>query len=261
VGGGNSLKINNLNSYTQVLDNGFGAVQIESILDYSKNNQYFSSNNLVSSAIDNLPNGVKYVILAYKNNSNNSFTFEKDEIFTVGRRSEIKLNVNQNYTLVIVSTGTQNIPEIIGKNYFSSARFWVDRSDPNVKILYQKIDDFKPNGNIKENVINVKLKNKTSSVSVILDASDIMGGGFGGKKIISVRNAKLIYTRPKQVEMRISDSQQMVSPESAKAEVNINFPSREINNVIAHSSFVDNLVIERNTDITFSADIKIEGLS
>jgi|GEM_PF-5129181 len=87
-----------------------------------------------------------------------------------------------------------------------------------------------------------------------------MGGGFGRKKIMSVRNAKLIYTRPKQVEMRISDSQQMVSPESAESEININFPSRNINNVVAHSSFVDNLVIEQNTNITFSANIKIQGL-
>jgi len=250
-GGGKSLINNELAHYTEVLDNGLGAVEITE-KPKSIELQSFSSKK------EDIPKDATYVVLAYKK-AGYDYIFEKEETFVVGNKSEIQLTKNQNYTLVIISTGTSIPPKISEKEIFTEARFKADDNvDTYTRFLYQRIDNFIPNGDINHDLIDLKLKNKTSSVSITLDSSDFMGGDQGGKRMVSIRNPRIIYNRPEKVEVRLSDSEQILSKKSIETETAIEFPGSVSTNIV--SNFADNLILENNAEVFFVADISIEGL-
>jgi len=61
-GGGKSLKNNNLNSYTQDLDDGLGVVEVEEILKTPENTEYLASLGLSSNLSDVYPYDVTTVL-------------------------------------------------------------------------------------------------------------------------------------------------------------------------------------------------------
>jgi len=263
-----AMKYSNLMSnepigYTQVLDGELGAAEIEKIQNYDENKEYylaspdedlkFLSNNA------NVPNEIVCKILAYKKNGN-TYTFHKQEDFILGTSNpQMELDSDQNYTLLIVSTGTGVVPRVIGENDFESVRFVVNQSDTNTKILYQRIDDFTPNGNIDNNFVEIKLKNKTTRVRIILDASDIMGGGGtgSGRYITEIKDAEISYNRPKNVELRLHDSYQMLSSETQQKYVKLN--SFGANSMVVASNFVNNIIANKNTEPVFSVVFKTDS--
>jgi len=247
-GGGNSLITNNLTRYTEILDNGLGAVEVEEIPETPENEEYLASLGLTSAVRDNdLPNGTKYTILAYKK-TGNSYTFDKKQTFTVGQNSNIKLNHGQNYTLILISKGTSTSPNIYNEKDINNVNF--SNSEENVKVIYQRIDNFIPNGKIN-NKINVKLKYKTSDIRIVLDASNILGGNIG-KNITHIENPKISYRKWGKFYLK---NTQVIDITTATK--NINSLGR-LNTTIVSSDFIKYLKVENETNATFSMRFKTE---
>jgi len=248
LGGGKFLITNDLARYTEVLDNGLGAVEVETILEIPENEEYLASLGLTSSIKGNdLPNGTKYTILAYKK-TGNSYIFDKKQTFTVGQNSNIKLNHGQNYTLIVISNGTRNFPNIYDERDIEKAN--ILNNDENPKILYQRIDNFIPNGNIN-NKINVKLKHKTVSIRIIVDASDILGG----KNITHIENPKVSYTKRE----RFGLSRTKVSGETVTVTKNTN-SFGQLGKTVVSSDNNDDLKVENGTKAVFNMKYKVENI-
>jgi|GEM_PF-427943 len=259
---GNYLNNNELSAYTQVLDEELGAAEVKRIQDFTENqNFYLSSSSKNPELLANnteLPKETVYKILAYKKNGN-TYVFDKQQNFVLGAKNpQIKLNSNQNYTLLIVSMGTAAIPSVVSENDFESVRFLVNQSDTNTEILYQRINDFIPNGNVDDNnEVRIRLKSKTTGIRIILDTSDAMGGGGigSGRYIERVMDAKISYKRPKQVEFRLHDAAQMSSTENESVDVRID-SFGATNTMIVASDFVNNIMTGKNTAPIFSVVFK-----
>jgi len=222
--------------------------------EISKNKSHEKGNNITN----NLENGTKYKIIAYKKTGNcwDCYKFHKEENFIVGQRNPtIELNAQQNYTLLIVSLGNKTEPIVLNKIDFNSATLKIN-DDMNTKLMCQKINDFVPSSNTEEQ-IDINLERKTVGVKIILDASDILGGNLG-REIKSITNAKLTYTIPKYSEFKVKDfSLNFSKEEGQKRTVNLNFAN---NKYVVESEIIEDLILEK-TDITFSADIDVIDLS
>jgi len=258
----NHLLNNGLIRYTQVLEDGSGAVEVEEIIDYPENKEYLASLDKKSTfAVNNtsLPDGTMYKILAYKKEGG-TYSFDKQQSFVVGSKPQIELNADQNYTLIVVSMGSRIVPKVVGENDFNSVRFVVNQSDTNTQILYQRIDNFIPNGNIADNNVDVKLKSKTTSVRIILDSSDIMGGGVvnSGRRITFVDDAKISYKRPKNVEFRLSDASQMTTAEDKQVNVLVD-SFGAVNKMFVSSAYINNVIVNKTTEPVFSVIFKTDS--
>jgi len=265
-GGGNPLIINQIQSSTQVLDESYFA-QIESIPETPENEKYLAGLglDLKSASAGNLPNGAKVLVLAYKKNGD-TYTFHKEHIFEVGKDSDFRLNGGQNYTLIFVSTGTDYLPKTGNKNNLTDAYFSFDRinSFPNGQIVYQRIDNLIPNGNIPKNKLDIRLKKRTVGVRIVLDASNVLGGAGSGRKITSIKNAKLTYrTLPitNDLRFRCSNFSRYGDNYHNKEKI-VNFTESSSNNQIKTSDLIEDLMyLGDNTQVIFTAEVEIEGLS
>jgi len=264
-GGGNPLVINQIQSSTQSLDESSFA-QIQSIPETPENEKYLADLglDLKSASAGNLPNGAKVLILAYKKNGN-TYTFHKEHVFEVGKDSDFRLNGGQNYTLIVVSTGTSYLPKTENKNNLTDAYFSFDKKNTfkDGQIVYQRIDNLIPNGNIPKNKLDIRLKKRTVGVRIVLDASNIYGNNVGGK-IISIKNAKLTYrTLPitNNLRFRCGNFSRYGDNYNNKEKI-VNFTESGSNNQIKTSYLVEDLMyLGDNTQVTFTAEVEVEGLS
>jgi len=256
IGNYSSLVVNNNNqNYAYNIDN-FTFTEVKKILDKSKNNEYFSSLGLANEAKTGiLEDGIKYKILAYKKNGN-SYIFHKSCDFTAGNNSKIILDAEQNYTFLIFSMETKELPEIVNENDFENVHFSLDKSDLNSQILYQRIDDFVPNGYIND-TLPVKLKHVNSNIRLILDSSKLIRDNEG-KKIISISNSWITYNRPKDV--KLSDISSSTNLEEVKVPIN-NFRVTDGKGMVMVSEFISAFLIDPNENIKFHTDVKVEGIT
>jgi len=160
-----------------------------------KDNTLQDINSFTSEKKDNLPNETKYTVLAYKK-VDSTYSYHKRKDFTVGETDpKMELYAGESYTLVVVSVGTEKIPNISNENDLNTVNFPVDGSDPNEKFLYQKIENFTPDSSD----IDIKLKGSTG-ISITLDVSEF---SLGEKvvKISHVSDAVIKYKRPKAIKL------------------------------------------------------------
>jgi len=255
------LIINQIQSSTQVLDESSFA-QIQSIPETPENEKL----DLKSASAGNLPNGAKILILAYKK-IGIAYSLHKEHVFEVGKDSDFRLNGGQNYTFIVVSTGTAYLPQIVNKSNLSNAYFSFDKKNTfkDGQILYQRIDNFFPNGNIPKNKLDIRLKKRTVGVRIVLDASKVLGADLG-RKITSIKDAKLTYrTLPitNDLRFRCGNFSRYGDNYHNKEKI-VNFPinGKTQNNQIWSSDIVEDLMyLGNNTQITFTAEVEIEGLS
>jgi len=253
-------KINNsLGSYIEDLGYDNGVVEVENISNISEGSEYLSWKGLSSVKGSDLPNGTKCKILAYKR-TGNSYIFHKEHDFVLGEDSHIKLDSRQNYTLIVFSVVTKSgdtvSPVINDKNNFYRGYLSFISRD-NSKVFYQRIDNFVPDGNAI-NQIDVRLVNKVTSIRIILDSSDILGGNI--RSLISgVRSSKLTYTSSEYINFKISDGK----PES----VGKNNEQDEVLNFglfgeeeIKKSEEIKILIDKERIDVNFSAEIQTQLL-
>jgi len=180
MGGGNSLKNNNLNSYTQDLDD-LGVAEIEEIIETPENNEYLASLGLSSKLTEPYPYDVT-TILAYKKTGNN-YVFDK--VAYVKNDGKFNLSAGQNYTLLLHG-GRVEENNIYNKQDINNV--YIENKNLNFKPLFQRIDNFTPNGYKKTNVLPVKMKYPGSHVTLVFDSTDLLGGNTG-KKITLISSA------------------------------------------------------------------------
>jgi len=188
-GGGNSLKNNNLNTYTQDLDNGLGFAEIEEIIETPENNEYLASLGLSSKLVEEYPYDVT-TIIAYKKNKHNTHTFDK--VVYVKNFGEFELTGGQNYTLFLYGGHVDVVKHsdhrartyIENKEDFDNV--YIENENLDFKPLVQRIDNFVPGGN-KTNVLPIKMKYPGTHVTLLFDATDLLGGNTG-KKITYIRH-------------------------------------------------------------------------
>jgi len=179
-GGGNSLKNNNLNTYTEVLDDGLGVVEVEEILKTPENNKYIASLGLSSNLSEPYPYDVTTVLIYKK--IGNKYVFDK--VVYVENDGQFKLSAGQNYTLLLHG-GRVDENNIYNKEDINNV--YIENRDLNFKPLFQRIDNFIPNES-KKNVLPVKMKYPGSHVTLVFDATNLLGGNTG-KKITLISTA------------------------------------------------------------------------
>jgi len=171
VGGGNSLKNNNLNTYTQDLDY-LGVAEIEEIIETPENNEYLASLGLSSKLTEEYPYDVT-TVLAYKKLGNN-YVFDK--VVQVKNFGEFELTGGQNYTLLLHGGRVNDI-----KNKEDINNVYIENKNLNFKPLFQRIDNFVPDGNKLINPLPIKMKYPGSHVTLVFDSTDLIGGNTGKK--------------------------------------------------------------------------------
>jgi len=266
-----SLNFNEIQNYTQPLDES-SFVRIESIPETPENEEYLNSLgiDLKSSPAGYLPKGSKVLILAYKKNGE-TYKFHKQHIFEVGKKSDFRLNGGQNYTLIAFSTASDKLPKIGPTNSadLKNSYFIFDKSFRGGEYLYQRIDNLIPNGNIPNNKLDIRLKKRTTAVRVVLDASKIIGG-HTGRKILSIKNAKLTYKILYRKKGEYEENNYIYCYNFGPTTIhNLKFIEKELNftgtDQIKTSEFIEDFpYIGNNTNgnydnIIFTAELEIEG--
>jgi len=228
VGGGSkSLKNNNLNTYTQVLDDGLGVAEIEEIIETPENNEYLASLGLSSKLVEEYPYDVTTIIV-YKKNKDNSHTFDK--IVYIENFGEFELTSGQNYTLLLHGG---RVDDIQNKENFNDV--YIENYNLDFKPLVQRIDNFVPDRN-KTNVLPIKMKYPGTHVTLLFDATDLFGGNIG-KKITLIStyghnndNISFLYgdrviTRKREIEFKGNSKLlvPIVLGNTLRKDLNINF--------------------------------------
>jgi len=248
LGGGKYLKNNNLEKSTHYDE--FIFSEVENIPEIPQNDEHLASLGLEASVRgDDIPSGVLYTILFYKK-TGNTYTFYKRKDFIVGQDSEIELSGDQNYTLIIVSFGTSSKPNISNINDIN--RVYLDTSSDVIKeVLYQRKDNFIPNGNKRVNYLNIKLK-RSSRIRIVIDAGQLIREDQG-RVITSISDAKIVYKRPNGINLNDFTS-------SSSREETLCVTDFTGGYMIKTSDFVRPLIARNDIDVKFSASVKVEDL-
>jgi len=207
----------------------------------------------------NLNNGTYYKIVSYEK-SDDKYIFKESKDLVIGTDNKISLKKWKNYTLIIYSLGTKDVPpELTNRDDFNNAFLSLHSSDENTSynLLYQRIDNFVPHG---ENNLSIKLKPKVSNVRFVIDASDFYGGNISGN-ITELSDIKLSYPKYEEVKLNISDLDEELSyiGKTIKKLDNIKFNNENTKRV----SEWKNLFIDTSKNagnITFSAKITVNGI-
>jgi|GEM_PF-2665387 len=189
MGGGNSLKANDLDESIHYLDD-FSFLDVKQITNTPEDKEYLASLGLTSSNIkgDDLPNGTKFTIFVYK-----GFSFVTVQEFELGKENpKIELDAGVSYHLCILSLGYNTLKYEFSHN-FSYANIYLDNSHHSTGIFHQRIANFTPT--FSNNILDIKLK-PVRFFNFIIDTSNFSIDGTK-HEIISVKNAKINYMFPK----------------------------------------------------------------
>jgi len=162
LGKGKSLKNNNLNTYTQALDDGLGFAEIEEIIETPENNEYLASLGLSSKLVEEYPYDVT-TVLAYKKIEDNYYVLDK--VVYIKNIDEIELTEGQNYTLLFHGGRLDNI-----QNKEDIDNVYIENKNLDFKPLVHRIDNFVPDGN-KTNTLSVKMRYPGTHVTFLFDST------------------------------------------------------------------------------------------
>jgi len=206
-----------------------------------------------------LDNGNHYRVVSYRKDGD-KYIFQESKDLIVGYDAKIPLNKSQNYTLIIYSLEEKNIlPDLINQNDFNNASINFNPTDENSSqnLLYQRIDDFVPNG---KNTLDIKLEPKVSSIRFVIDASDFYGGNISGN-ITELNDIKISYPKYEKAILNVSSSNNDLTyvGSDIKTLYNIRF-NDEKNKKISEwkNLFIDTSKNVEN--ITFNAKIIVNGI-
>ncbi|CAI9685298.1 hypothetical protein [Elizabethkingia anophelis] len=204
-----------------------------------------SSKNLNTVAAvtgDQLGAGMKFRVIAYRKDNGNYQTYQD---YTVGQQAApLMLDAGITYNMVVYSYGSTTLPMINSTEQSNISSAKIDYDNDNRDLMYQKISDFTPDGNIN-NILNIKLRHKIPNITVTLKSNN---------SISSISNA-LIGNNYANAKFSINSGQIVDWGNSNK--VSVNFPSGASNSLSSSSVFVNN----DTSNGLFSADVTISGVT
>jgi len=197
--------------------------------------------------------GVYYKMVIYENNGKNH-TFKESKDFVAGDSPEIKLNKSQKYKIIVYSLGTKVVaPDLVDRNNFDQARVDIDFSKNKAKDLFYQSIEFVPDGQKK---ININLKQKITTVQLVLDTSDFYGGSNAGR-ITKLEDVSLVYTKYEKAALRISSNSINYSNSDITALDSNELGFNDANNT--RESKWHNLILDPNKEVSFNAMIDVDG--
>ncbi|MCT4006859.1 hypothetical protein HZQ22_16000 [Elizabethkingia anophelis] len=204
-----------------------------------------SSKNLNTVAAvtgDQLGAGMKFRVIAYRKDNGNYQTYQD---YTVGQQAApLMLDSGTTYNMVVYSYGSTTLPMINSTEQSNISSAKIDYDNDNRDLMYQKISDFTPDGNIN-NILSIKLRHKIPNITVTLKSNN---------SISSISNA-LIGNNYPNAKFSINSGQIVDWGSSNK--VSVNFPSGASNSLSSSSVFVNN----DTSNGLFSADVTISGIT
>ncbi|WP_407478752.1 hypothetical protein [Elizabethkingia anophelis] len=204
-----------------------------------------SSKNLNTVAAvtgDQLGAGMKFRVIAYKKDNGNYQTYQD---YTVGQQAApLMLDAGTAYNMVVYSYGSTALPGINSSEQSNISSAKIDYDNDNRDLMYQKISDFTPDGNIN-NTLNIKLRHKIPNITVTLKSNN---------SISSISNALIGNNYP---NAKFSINSEKITDWGNSNKVSVNFPSGTSNSLTSSSVFVNN----DTSNGLFSADVTISGVT
>jgi len=249
VGEGDFLDNNKLEENTYYGD--FIYTKVETI---PENNEYAASLGLSAAVKGNtFPSEAIYTILAYMKIGNKYIFHKKAEFTGNDRNPKIVLNGDQNYTIIVISSGKNKALQIHNLEDFDKVCFFYSELLTK-NFYYQKIENFTINGNINS-PLNIKFK-KPSSVRIVLDTSKLVRDDEG-ISIESVSNARITYKIP--TELKLGNIGSTMKFEEITIPIS-NF-TKDMAGMIWISEFINILAIDNQTEAKIYAEVKVNGIA
>ncbi len=139
--------------------------RLESVLP--KTPSHASSDFISAIPGDPLPSGMKFRVIAYRQNNGD---YHNHEDYTVGQTAlPLMLDGGENYQIVVYSYGANSLPTISNSERNNINNAQVNYDNTNRDFMYQKIN-YTPDGNNPNNRLDITLNHKTSLVTTIINS-------------------------------------------------------------------------------------------
>ncbi|WP_336664994.1 FISUMP domain-containing protein [Elizabethkingia meningoseptica] len=186
--------------------------------------------------------GVKFRAIAYRQGDGSYQTYQD---YTIGQSAQpMMLNGGEKYDIIVYSYGVNTLPTISANEQTNISSAKINYDNDNRDLMYQKISDFRPDGNSNDNTLNIKLRHKIPNLTVTLKSTSVIN---------SVSNA-LIGNNYANAKLSLQSG--VMTDWGSSNKVNVEFPSSSSNSLISSPVFVNN-----DTDKgLFSAEITVAGL-
>ncbi|WP_407476768.1 fibrobacter succinogenes major paralogous domain-containing protein [Elizabethkingia anophelis] len=199
-------------------------------------------NSMAAVSGNKLESGMKFRVLAYRKDNGNYQTYQD---YIVGQQAApLMLDAGTAYNMVVYSYGSTTLPGINSSEQSNISSAKIDYDNDNRDLMYQKISDFTPDGNIN-NTLNIKLRHKIPNITVTLKSNN---------SISSISNALIGNNYP---NAKFSINSEKITDWGSSNKVSVNFPSGTSNSLTSSSVFVNN----DTSNGLFSADVTISGVT
>jgi len=266
IGNNEFIVFNSFNRSVEALDNGLAAVEIEEIPNHVMTKLIASQgNNSLVSAVPGEPVqlGIRYGLVIYKKNENGNYIWDKNYEFVTGDGSIFFLDGDRNYTIILYSINSKTLlPEVKNKHDINSV--YIDAKDAH-DILYQRIDNVIPNGNLEKNYLEIHLQHLSTGIIITVDTSDIFGGFVGGnqRNINYITNATVQYQTPSDLKLNLGNANFSHSEDTTITKtVNITNFKNEFGSTSKTSDLSSIVRLpDGNQDVTLSFRIRVQGIA
>lgn len=129
-----------------------------------------SLNTVAAVAGDQLGAGMKFRVLAYRQNDGSYKTYQD---YTVGQSAQpMMLDGGIAYNIVVYSYGVNTLPTISANEQININSAKVNYDDANPDLMYQKVS-YTPDGNKPNNTLNITLRHKVAQITTIVDSGSL----------------------------------------------------------------------------------------
>lgn len=118
---------------------------------------------------DQIGAGMKFRIIAYRQDDN---SYQAHQDYTVGEQAKsLMLDGGKSYTIIAYSYGsTSALPGISTGEMANLSQAQIGYDDNNKDLMYQKIENFIPDGNNPNNKVDIKLRHKLSQITTVINS-------------------------------------------------------------------------------------------
>ncbi|MCT3918035.1 hypothetical protein HZQ04_18415 [Elizabethkingia anophelis] len=199
-------------------------------------------NNMAAVSGNPIGTGVKFRVIAYRQSDGSYQTYQD---YTIGQPAQpMMLDSGKSYDIIVYSYGVNTLPTISANEQTNISIAKINYDNDNRDLMYQKISDFRPDGNSNDNTLNIKIRHKIPNLTVTLKSALVIN---------SVSNA-LIGNNYANAKLSLQSG--LMTDWGSSNKVNVEFLSTSSNSLISSPVFVNN-----DTDKgLFSAEITVAGV-